>query len=153
MPRTRQVGWVAHWLLAEVPPEGVRREVAYVNADTLNIRKGPGERHPRCGTLKRGTQVDVIAYDDQWRKIRVPSNGEFGWVAGWHLKSGSSGSDSTPSYYGQHRWVGADRLNSDHPSTARAYGCLCRQRLHDEQGGRVGRSCEGGPSGGFTMTT
>lgn len=118
VPRTRQVGWVAHWLLAEVPPEGVRREVAYVNADTLNIRKGPGERHPRCGTLKRGTQVDVIAYDDQWRKIRVPSNGEFGWVAGWHLKSGSSGSDSTPSYYGQHRWVGADRLNlRTNPST------------------------------------
>lgn len=121
VPRTRQVGWVAHWLLAEVPPEGVRREVAYVNADTLNIRSGPGEGYERRGTLARGTQVDVIAYADQWRKIRVPSNGEFGWVAGWHLKSGGSGGSSgsaNPSYYGDHRWVGADRLNlRANPST------------------------------------
>lgn len=118
VPRTRQVGWVARWLLAEVPPEGMRREVGYVNADTLNIRSGPGESHGRRATLTRGTQVDVVAYADQWRKIRVPSNGEYGWVAGWHLKSSGGGGSANPSYYGPHRWVGADRLNlRTNPST------------------------------------
>ncbi|MBD3174386.1 MAG: SH3 domain-containing protein [Armatimonadia bacterium] len=118
VPKSRQVGWVAHWLLAQVPPEGNRRDIAYVDADRLNLRTGPGEAHGRKGILERGTQVDVIAYHEQWRKIRVPSNGEFGWVAGWHLKSTGSGGSSKPSYYGEHRWVGADRLNlRTNPST------------------------------------
>jgi len=112
--QTKQVGWVAHWLLSEVPPEGFRREVAYVASDGVSIRTGPGENHDRKGVLNKGVQVDVIAYAEQWRKVRVPSNGEWGYVAGWLLKTGSdsgSSSDSRPSYYGESRTIGGDGVN------------------------------------------
>lgn len=113
VPRTRQVGWVAHWLLAEVPPPGYRREVATVAADDVNLRTGPGSAYATKGSLKRGTVVDVIAYADQWRKIRVPTSGAFGWVAGWLLGPVSSRGDAggTSGGTGQPRWVAADELN------------------------------------------
>ncbi len=93
VPSTRQVGWVAHWLLAEAPPPGVYREICYINADVVNLREGPGaERFRRIGILHKGERVEVIAYHEQWRKIRVPSNGEVGWVAAWLLKSSGQAS-------------------------------------------------------------
>jgi len=90
VPAANVTGWVAHWLLAETPEAGVRREVKYVAADDVNLREGPGERYNRIGVLPRGEAVDVIAYEGQWRKIRVPSNGEVGWVADWLLTGGSN---------------------------------------------------------------
>lgn len=125
VPRLRQTGWVARWLCGEVPPPGIRREVCYVSADQLTIRTGPGQSYDQKGTLAKGTTVDVIAYADQWRKIRVPQNGEWGWVAGW-LLTGGSGSGGTegsaaggkPGYFGQARYISADGVNlRSNPST------------------------------------
>ncbi len=125
VPRLRQTGWVAHWMLAEVPPPGFRREVAYANADQLVIRTGPGQSYGQKGVLAKGTTVDVIAYADQWRKIRVPQNGEWGWVAGWLLTGGSgsggregASSGDKPGYFGQSRWITASDVNlRSNPST------------------------------------
>jgi uncharacterized protein YgiM (DUF1202 family) len=112
VPKTRQVGWVAHWLLSEVPPPGYRREIAYVADDGVSIRTGPGETYDRKGVLPKGVQVDILAYSDQWRKVRVPENGEWGWVAGWLLKSGGSGGGEVKAAdYGEARWVGGADVN------------------------------------------
>lgn len=112
VPCTGATGWVAHWLLAEAPPDGRWREVKYVNGDDVQLRSGPGTRFPRVGLLDRGVRVDIIAYDGQWRKVRVPGSGEVGWIADWLLNGGSSGSptSSGSSKYGQARYVAEDSL-------------------------------------------
>lgn len=96
VPSANVTGWVAHWLLSDTPEPGVRREVKYVGADDVLLRDGPGQKYEQIGILPKGVQVDVIAYEDQWRKVRVPSNGEVGWVADWLLSGGSSTPAAAP---------------------------------------------------------
>ncbi len=111
-PRIRKTGWVAHWLLDEAPPPGVRREVAAVNCDDLCLRAAPSQSANARATLARGTLLDVIAYEGQWRKVRIPSTGQVGWVAAWLLRASApqSSGASAPSGSGVSRYVKADRL-------------------------------------------
>ncbi|MGI6351207.1 MAG: SH3 domain-containing protein [Armatimonadota bacterium] len=86
VPKTRQVGWVAHWLLSEAPPLGMRREVVGVDCDDLIVRDGPGQSNAQVAVLQRGKVLDVIAYEGQWRKVRDPNGSLVGWVAAWLVK-------------------------------------------------------------------
>lgn len=110
-PRIKKTGWVARWLLADAPPVGSRREVVQVDCDSLLLREGPGQSYDSKGTLARGTLLDVIAYEDQWREVRVPSTGQVGWVAAWLLRQAAPNPEggSMPTS-GTGRWVKADRL-------------------------------------------
>jgi uncharacterized protein YgiM (DUF1202 family) len=113
-PRIRKTGWVAHWLLDEAPPSGVRREVAAVDCDSLCLREGPGQTYDSRATLAHGTVLDVIAYEGQWRKVRIPGSGQTGWVAAWLLRSaapdGSASAPATSGGSGELRYVKGDRL-------------------------------------------
>ncbi|MBD3175228.1 MAG: SH3 domain-containing protein, partial [Armatimonadia bacterium] len=116
VPKSRQVGWVAHWLLSEAPPEGIRREVVSVDCDDLIVRDGPGTSNAQVTVLQRGKLLDVIAYEGQWRKVRDPSGSLVGWVAAWLLKpAGIPERSALPRPGGSgdavgRRWVKAEKL-------------------------------------------
>ncbi len=112
-PRIRKTGWVAHWLLSEAPPQGVRREIAAANADELCLRTGPGQSYDVRKTLDKGTVLDVIAYHDQWRKVRVPGTETVGWVAAWLLRPAAATDTMVSASAGESqgaRWVKGDML-------------------------------------------
>jgi uncharacterized protein YgiM (DUF1202 family) len=58
-----------------------------VNASSLNVRKEPASNAAVVGKLKRGTNVEVVANDGGWSKVRLAS-GETGWVFSQYLSSG-----------------------------------------------------------------
>jgi len=112
-PRIRKTGWVAHWLLAEAPPQGVRREIAAANADQLCLRTGPGQSYDVKTCLDKGTVLDVIAYHDQWRKVRIPGKDTVGWVAAWLLRPAAATDAMVAASAGESqgtRWVKGDML-------------------------------------------
>ncbi len=116
VPKTRQVGWVAHWLLSEAPPVGIRREVVVVDCDDLLVRQGPGQSNAQVAVLQRGKVLDVIAYEGQWRKVRDPNGSLVGWVAAWLVKPATVAEQSrlsrpnTDEQAEGKRWVKAKHL-------------------------------------------
>ena len=51
-----------------------------LKSDSVNLRKGPGKRHPiEWHYTKRGLPVEIIQEFDNWRRIR-DSGGTTGWV-------------------------------------------------------------------------
>lgn len=42
---------------------------AYVTADVLNIRSGPGTGYDRVGTMKKGTEVTILETANGWYKV------------------------------------------------------------------------------------
>ncbi|MFQ6133657.1 MAG: SH3 domain-containing protein [Armatimonadota bacterium] len=97
---------------------------AYVNANGINVRSGPGSRFDRIDTLAKGTTVWVIDQQGQWRKVKY-GNGEGGWVADWLLKYGGASSAPKPTLASYDRaasgapqpmmavtaWVAGDKVN------------------------------------------
>lgn len=61
--------------------------VGTVNADTLNVRKGPGLTFDIVSRLSSGTEVNVDArtQDSTWLKITAPALNVQGWVAAQYL--------------------------------------------------------------------
>ena len=54
---------------------------ATISARTLNVRAGPGERHPIVGKLKRGDSARAFDEDGRWIHIReFDDTAATGWV-------------------------------------------------------------------------
>ncbi len=51
-----------------------------VNASTLNMREGPGTRHPVLWSLSRGYPLSVVSRQGNWLKVK-DFEGDSGWVA------------------------------------------------------------------------
>ena len=61
---------------------------AYVTADDVYVRSGPGQSYYPTEKLKAGQEVEVYRHDPGgWRAIRPPE-GSFSWVSGRFLKPG-----------------------------------------------------------------
>ena len=54
--------------------------VAEITDDNVNIRSGPGTNYYRCGKLKAGDRVKVVASKHSWSHI-VPPAGSFSWIS------------------------------------------------------------------------
>lgn len=72
---------VARYLVnseAEVEPE---KPVAYwyINANTLNVRSGPGTQYEKIETLSRGAKIGYFATEGEWARIQTPS-GKTGYM-------------------------------------------------------------------------
>ena len=59
---------------------------AYITADDVYVRSGPGENYYPTDKLKAGTEVEVYRHDPGgWYAIRPPKD-SFSWVSGRHLR-------------------------------------------------------------------
>jgi len=59
---------------------------AYITADNVYVRSGPGENYYPTDKLKAGTEVEVYRHDPGgWFAIRPPK-GSFSWVSSRHLQ-------------------------------------------------------------------
>ena len=59
---------------------------AYITADDVYVRSGPGENYYPTDKLKAGTEVEVYRHDPGgWFAIRPPKN-SFSWVSSHHLQ-------------------------------------------------------------------
>jgi hypothetical protein len=56
-----------------------------VQADFLNVRRGPGVEYPAMGQIPKGTKVTVLAEQSGWLKI-LTSQGD-GWIDARHVSS------------------------------------------------------------------
>ena len=68
----------AHPLVASAA-EIKEGSTAYVTADKLNIRSGPGTNYNKRGSLTQGYKVEVLEMDGDWAKIAE------GWVSAKYL--------------------------------------------------------------------
>ena len=65
-----------------------------VNADILNVRKGPSISFDIIGTLSGGDKVKIIGESNGWYKVSL--NGKEGWASKQYIKvSGNSSSSNT----------------------------------------------------------
>lgn len=55
-----------------------------VSANSVNIRKGPGQKYKKLGKLKKGTYVALIAKGDKWSLIEY--NNKQGYILNKYLK-------------------------------------------------------------------
>ncbi|WP_051237861.1 N-acetylmuramoyl-L-alanine amidase [Lacticigenium naphthae] len=56
--------------------------VVKVEANVLNVRLGPGLSHEIMTQVNEGRELEVIAEENEWYKIRLAGD-EIGWVASW----------------------------------------------------------------------
>jgi len=74
-----------------IPPPAVGLEFpyrAYINADDVYVRSGPGQSYYPTDKLKIGQEVEVYRHDPGgWYAIRPPE-GSFSWVSGRYLAAG-----------------------------------------------------------------
>lgn len=57
-----------------------------VQANVLNIRKGPGLAYDVSAQVKQGQRLTVISKRNEWLQVRI-SNNQVGWVASWLVKN------------------------------------------------------------------
>lgn len=80
---SNKVGWVAKWLvnISESSPstETLKSDFVTIQADNLNVRSGPSTDFQIIGKLNKGAQVEVIAIEEGWYKIKF--NNSFGYIA------------------------------------------------------------------------
>jgi len=68
---------------------------AYINADNVYVRSGPGKNYYPTSKLHTGEKVEVYRHDPGgWYAIR-PVEGSFTWVSGRYLKVGEDGLATT----------------------------------------------------------
>ena len=78
-----RIGWSHRGyleLVDETPPPS--SGTAYrVDANTLNVRQGPGTNYAAIGSLKKGEVVEglFVSADNQWAQIRKAGGGVTGW--------------------------------------------------------------------------
>ncbi len=75
---------------AEIPTT-----IGVVNADSLNVRSGPGPSYSVITSIKKGESVNVIV-EDTWCKIYVPSKKVVGYVSKQYLNITRPQSTPTP---------------------------------------------------------
>ena len=82
-------GWVAreYTSLDRRPPAShgtstrpVRAVYVRVAASVVNIRKGPGERHPVVARAMRATRLQVLSTTAHWARVALPASRLTGWV-------------------------------------------------------------------------
>ncbi|MNL42163.1 Bacterial SH3 domain protein [compost metagenome] len=56
-----------------------------VNAETLKLRKGPGNEYEIIENLKKYDILMVIAIDGEWLQVKVIQSGNFGYVNAKYL--------------------------------------------------------------------
>ncbi len=92
---SNETGWVAKWLITitDNPPSEVtlQNDLITVEVDILNVRSGPSTDHAIIGKLKKGDQVEVLAVEQEWYKIKFSE--EVGWIASQYASQTKS---STP---------------------------------------------------------
>lgn len=57
-----------------------------VQANVLNIRKGPGLAYDVAGQVKKGQRLTIISERNEWYQVRISDN-QVGWVASWLVKN------------------------------------------------------------------
>jgi hypothetical protein len=91
--RVRIAAIVAVWVALAVPAYGEREfpYTAYVNAEDVYVRSGPGRNYYPTSKLQTGDRVEVYRHDPGgWYAIR-PVEGSFAWVSGRYLEVGEDG--------------------------------------------------------------
>lgn len=89
----RYTGWVAAEFVSANPAAPSREsepatkpsaeEFAYVDADRLNVRRGPGTSYQQLWTLKLNERVTVVERSGDWAKVKGARYE--GWVHGGYL--------------------------------------------------------------------
>ena len=88
----KYTGWVTEAFLQSKPTEqpptllltkSPTPEVAYVDADRLNVRSGPGTSYQQVWTLKANERVTIVERSNAWAKIK--GDRYEGWVHGGYL--------------------------------------------------------------------
>jgi cell wall-associated NlpC family hydrolase len=69
--------------------------VAFVRGSAVNIRSGPGTGYSIYGSATYGTQLEPLAQNNGWYKVRTPF-GTVGWIAGWLVSITPSVATSLP---------------------------------------------------------
>ena len=65
-------------------------EIRYVDASTLNVRRGPGPDEPSVGTLAQWQAVRVLERSaNGWARIEAREGGVAGWVSAGYLAAES----------------------------------------------------------------
>jgi len=59
---------------------------AYVVADALRVRVGPGLEHKVAGAVYYGAEITVLELGDEWVKVKA-ADGLTGWVAGQYVSA------------------------------------------------------------------
>ncbi len=68
-------------LLAISPAQAEKKVwTAWVKADVVNVRSGPGTDRKKIGSLTRGTKVFVTAFRDRWCWAKLPDD-SWGWIS------------------------------------------------------------------------
>lgn len=60
-------------------------EVATINVEILNIRKGPGLSFDVVKKATRGEKYPILERQNDWLMVKLPG-GSTGWLAAWHIK-------------------------------------------------------------------
>lgn len=64
---------------------------AFISADDVYVRSGPGEQYYPSGRLHAGAEVEVFRHDPGgWYAIRPPA-GSFSWIGARYLRQGQDG--------------------------------------------------------------
>jgi len=68
-------------LLAVSPVQAEKKVwTAWVEADVVNVRSGPGTDRKKIGSLTKGTKVFVTAFRDRWCWAKLPDD-SWGWIS------------------------------------------------------------------------
>ncbi len=68
-------------LLAISPAQAEKKVwTAWVEADAVNVRSGPGTDRKKIGSLTKGTKVFVTAFRDRWCWAKLPDD-SWGWIS------------------------------------------------------------------------
>ncbi|HEY8286916.1 MAG TPA: SH3 domain-containing protein [Chloroflexota bacterium] len=57
-----------------------RPEFVTVKASILNIRSGPGQKHPVIAEVRQRTNLQVLALTTNWARVALPASSINGWV-------------------------------------------------------------------------
>ncbi|GAG30085.1 unnamed protein product, partial [marine sediment metagenome] len=67
-------------MLLAISPAQAEKKVwtAWIKADVVNVRSGPGTDRKKIGSLTKGTKVFVTAFRDKWCWAKLPDD-SWGW--------------------------------------------------------------------------
>jgi uncharacterized protein YgiM (DUF1202 family) len=99
MPLRLAIAFIGALLVSSVARAGDEFPyVAYVNADEVNVRSGPGDNYYPVMKLNRGDRVEVYRHDPGgWYAVRPPQ-GAYSWVLAEFIKPGD---DNTGTVVGE----------------------------------------------------
>ncbi len=78
--------WTVAAISAVSPAQaGSKVWTAWVKAERVNVRSGPGTEHKKIGSVTKGTKVFVTKFRNKWCWAKLP-NDSWGWIAEWLLE-------------------------------------------------------------------